>query len=250
MQESGIAVPSTTTIDGRLAIRAAVVNHRTGADDIDTMLAAVVAIGGRRVHDASLEEPVADAMECAAAPFAPMIGVARLARRAFLDEDLAPLGTALLARARKNPADANALLDCSTVLQLRGDRDLALSVQAQAIEMQSLYSLPARQTGPGVRLLAIMGPGDLMANTPIEFLLEDLPPDLQQKFMSVAPGQVLEPMPRGDGFELCRITKRTEPDADDPTIKLRVEQRLLHRHFAELSNKHVQRRLDAVVTTE
>src|SRR6202011_5837328 len=51
LQESGIAVPSTTTIDGRLAIRAAIVNHRTGAQDIDTMLSAIVALGGRRVHD-------------------------------------------------------------------------------------------------------------------------------------------------------------------------------------------------------
>jgi hypothetical protein len=84
----------------------------------------------------------------------------------------------------------------------------------------------------------------------IDFLLEDLPPELQQEFMSVSPGEVLEPMPRGDGFELCRVATRTEPDADDPAIKLRVEQRLLDRHFSELSNKHVQRRLDAVVATE
>ena len=30
LQESGIAAPSTTTVNGRLAIRAAIVNHRTG----------------------------------------------------------------------------------------------------------------------------------------------------------------------------------------------------------------------------
>jgi aromatic-L-amino-acid decarboxylase len=48
LQESGIAVPSTTRIDDQLAIRAAIVNHRTRADDIDSMLAAVVAIGERR----------------------------------------------------------------------------------------------------------------------------------------------------------------------------------------------------------
>ena len=114
-----------------------------------------------------------DLLPSAAVPFAPLIGVAPLMRRAFLNEDLAPLGAVLLARAQENPADANALLDCSTVLQLTGERDLALAVQAQAIAIQALYSLAAHGAGPGLRLLVIMGPGDLMANTPIEFLLED-----------------------------------------------------------------------------
>ncbi|OYV46347.1 MAG: glutathione synthase, partial [Burkholderiales bacterium 21-58-4] len=110
-------------------------------------------------------------------PFAPLIGVASLARRAVLNENLTPLGTALLARAQENPSDANAYMDYSTVLQLMGLRENALAVQAQAIEIQALYSLPAPKLGsqaaPGLRLLTIMGPGDLMANTPIEFLLED-----------------------------------------------------------------------------
>jgi glutathione synthase/RimK-type ligase-like ATP-grasp enzyme len=116
---------------------------------------------------------VHDLLHSAAVPFAPLIGVARLARRAFLNEDMAPYGTALLARAQSHPTDANALLDCSTVLQLRGDHDIAMSVQAEAIKTRATYSLPAQQTGRGLRLLALMGPGDLMANTPIEFLVED-----------------------------------------------------------------------------
>jgi glutamate/tyrosine decarboxylase-like PLP-dependent enzyme len=45
IQESGIAIPSTTVIDGRLAIRAAIVNHRTQPCDIDSLLAAVVKFG-------------------------------------------------------------------------------------------------------------------------------------------------------------------------------------------------------------
>ncbi|MDE2275193.1 MAG: aspartate aminotransferase family protein [Burkholderiales bacterium] len=42
LQESGIAVPSTTRIDGRTAIRVAVVNHRTTAADIDALVDAVL----------------------------------------------------------------------------------------------------------------------------------------------------------------------------------------------------------------
>jgi glutamate/tyrosine decarboxylase-like PLP-dependent enzyme len=48
LQESGLAAPSTTTLNGRLAIRAAIVNHRTDACDIDVLLAAVLEFGARR----------------------------------------------------------------------------------------------------------------------------------------------------------------------------------------------------------
>ncbi|HCA26717.1 MAG TPA: cytochrome D ubiquinol oxidase subunit I [Betaproteobacteria bacterium] len=45
LQESGIVAPSTTTINGRLAIRAAIVNHRTDARDIDALLRTAIAFG-------------------------------------------------------------------------------------------------------------------------------------------------------------------------------------------------------------
>ncbi len=48
IQESGIAAPSTTLLDGRLAIRAAIVNHRTDAGDIDALICAVLDFGARR----------------------------------------------------------------------------------------------------------------------------------------------------------------------------------------------------------
>jgi glutamate/tyrosine decarboxylase-like PLP-dependent enzyme len=48
LHESGVAVPSTTALDGRLAIRAALVNHRTCAQDVDALLDAVIAAGTAR----------------------------------------------------------------------------------------------------------------------------------------------------------------------------------------------------------
>jgi aromatic-L-amino-acid/L-tryptophan decarboxylase len=48
VQESGIAAPSTTVLDGRLAIRAAIVNHRTDVCDIDALIAAVLEFGAQR----------------------------------------------------------------------------------------------------------------------------------------------------------------------------------------------------------
>ncbi|HTJ25910.1 MAG TPA: aminotransferase class V-fold PLP-dependent enzyme [Candidatus Limnocylindria bacterium] len=41
VQESGEAVPSTTRIGGRLALRACIINHRTVEEDLDVLLAAV-----------------------------------------------------------------------------------------------------------------------------------------------------------------------------------------------------------------
>ncbi|MGY8679948.1 aspartate aminotransferase family protein [Bradyrhizobium sp. UFLA05-153] len=55
IQESGIAVPSSTMIDGNLAIRAAVVNHRTDTMDIDALVAAVLDFGARRSGDGLIE---------------------------------------------------------------------------------------------------------------------------------------------------------------------------------------------------
>lgn len=45
LQESGIVAPSTTMINGQLAIRAAIVNHRTQSCDIDALTAAVLEFG-------------------------------------------------------------------------------------------------------------------------------------------------------------------------------------------------------------
>ncbi len=45
LQERGIAVPSTTRVDGRLALRLNVMNHRTTPDDLSATLDAVLAAG-------------------------------------------------------------------------------------------------------------------------------------------------------------------------------------------------------------
>lgn len=102
----------------------------------------------------------------------PLIGLAKLMRMAYSGCDLAPLGTQLIERAETD-SSGHALMDLSTVLQLRGNRDLALTMQTQAIQTQQIYSPPTASGSANIRLLAIMGAGDLMANTPIEFLLEN-----------------------------------------------------------------------------
>lgn len=55
IQEAGIAAPSSTTLEGRFAIRAAIVNHRTEATDIDALVSAVLEFGGRRCGNELVE---------------------------------------------------------------------------------------------------------------------------------------------------------------------------------------------------
>ena len=76
-----------------------------------------------------------------------------------------------------------------------------------------------------------------------EVLFEQVPEDLQQKFLSVHPGEILEPIARGEGFHLCRIIGKEEPDLDDPIVKDRADQRILDRHFSDLTTRHIQWRI-------
>jgi aromatic-L-amino-acid/L-tryptophan decarboxylase len=51
LQESGEVAPSTTTVDGHAAIRAAIVNHRTAKEDIDTLVNRTLDLGRKIVRD-------------------------------------------------------------------------------------------------------------------------------------------------------------------------------------------------------
>ncbi|MGZ6039260.1 MAG: hypothetical protein ACXWKR_11355, partial [Phenylobacterium sp.] len=45
LQEAGRVAPSTTTLAGRTALRAAIINHRTGMEDIEALVDGVLALG-------------------------------------------------------------------------------------------------------------------------------------------------------------------------------------------------------------
>jgi len=59
LQERGIAVPSSTELDGRFALRVAITNHRSRRDDFEALVTAVLELGrelddsGRMVHRTS-----------------------------------------------------------------------------------------------------------------------------------------------------------------------------------------------------
>lgn len=102
----------------------------------------------------------------------PLMGKARLITLAFQQGDLEGLRQQLLARAQRDPADANAALDLSMTLLLLGQRDTAMALQRHAVQAQPLYHLPAARPAT-LRLLALVSCGDFLANTPLEFLIAD-----------------------------------------------------------------------------
>jgi len=120
---------------------------------------------------------------------APLMGLAALLRLNFSGADLTPVGQALLARIETDAADAHALMDAAIILQFKGSPDVALAMQQHALELRRHYRLPARSEPPQLRVLALMAPGDLMANVPLECLLEDSEIDLHLHY--VLPGDTL-----------------------------------------------------------
>lgn len=163
-----------------------------------------------------IDAPMRDVaiIDAATTPYAPLIGAATLMRCAFRNVNLQPIGELLAARAQAHPDDANAWLDASFVLQLIGQREAGMDVQHQALATRSLYALPAPQKTPALNLLVLMGPGDFMANTPIEFLLEttDVAANVQYLTMDLP---LPEQVPEHDVL-FCAIA---QSDANVPLLR-------------------------------
>ena len=119
----------------------------------------------------------------------PLIGLATCFRMAFEGQLLIPLADTLLQRAQTNTHDANALMDLAVLLQLQGLREEGLSTLALALHVQRTYTLAA-ELPSRLTLLAIMTPGDLMANAPLPFLFEHA--DITLVMLYLMPG---EPLP-------------------------------------------------------
>ena len=98
------------------------------------------------------------------------LGVAALGRLVFEGSGLKEIWDGLIARVSASEADYGALLDLSTLVQMTGSKAKGLELQAAAIAGQRCYR--TRHGAGRLKVLAFMTAGDLMANTPIDFLLE------------------------------------------------------------------------------
>jgi hypothetical protein len=142
--------------------------------------------------------------------------------------------------------------DCSALLsrqaRAREIAALRLPLTRFEVEMIELDSLDAAREAllcareDGMSMEEVAAEGRYPYRHP-EVLLEEIPEDLQQKFLSVHPGEILDPIARGDGFHICRVIGKAEPDLDDPVVTKRAEERILDRHFSDLNTRHIQWRI-------
>ena len=125
------------------------------------------------------------------------IGMPALCQMAFDGLDLAPVWNRLVHQVSAQPADAAALLDLSTIAQLQGRPQDRRELQSAALSMQRIYRRPAAVDVPRpLKLLAFMAPGDFMANTPLEFMLDGS--SIVLDMIYVVPGTVLPEPPEHD----------------------------------------------------
>lgn len=112
-----------------------------------------------------------------------VLGLAALMRRYLAGEDLNPLCQSLLERAAQHPEEAAALLDAAIIMQFRGQPTVAQQLQAEALRLCRCYRIAATQPVK-LRLLALVAPGELMANVPLECLLEQSDIELQLYYVT------------------------------------------------------------------
>lgn len=107
-----------------------------------------------------------------ALPRAPdrIAGLAAQARAAYRGADLQAMAAALIARLEREGADAAAMLDLAYLFHARGQAEAAAGLMAAALQHRRDYRIVLGD-GSGLRVLALVAPGDLMANTPLDFLL-------------------------------------------------------------------------------
>ena len=115
----------------------------------------------------------ADAMTNTAAWPPALHGQARIIDMAFRGRDLVPLIEELETRARNNPRDAAAIMDLASILIVLHQREEGFRLQQQALGIEQVFrqTIDTATQSP-LKVLMFVGPGDFMANIPVQFLLE------------------------------------------------------------------------------
>jgi glutathione synthase/RimK-type ligase-like ATP-grasp enzyme len=112
----------------------------------------------------------------------PVLGVCEVARLA--DAQL----PAFINETHKDADPAHVAMQMCQVLLAIGQDEFALEMQARALKHRRIYRV-AGHPAPTLRLLALMGPGGMSHNTPLDFVVDRSP--VQLDWLFVAPDQEL-----------------------------------------------------------
>ncbi len=120
-----------------------------------------------------MELECAEAVDIARYDCADRIGFAKLTTMAFNGIDIRPLRDDLLSKLVDGTVSAGEGLDLSLIIQLLGDKEMGLAIQAEVLAFHQLFRPPCLSKKPSLRVLALAAVTDMGSNTPIEFLLEE-----------------------------------------------------------------------------
>ncbi len=148
------------------------------------------------------------------------LGLAPFLRASAAGQEMKPYAESLLAEAQQRQTDSPLWMNLSVAMQCIGQRDIGLNIQSLALEQQRIFHLPAMQQPVLTRLLVLMTPGDIAANTPIDCLLERTDVDLIFYYVS-EPYPFALPVPEHD-VVLVAISESDEHRA----MLLALEERL------------------------
>lgn len=120
-------------------------------------------------------------------------GTAALTKRVFGGEDFESLLASIERPVDSAEEGAARLLDAACVLQLGFRRAQGLQLQAEALRRCQVFRVAGARAAakPPLRLLALVAPGDLMVNTPLDFITGEV--DVELTLLYVVPGL---PLPR------------------------------------------------------
>ena len=122
----------------------------------------------------------------------PVHGTAALSHRAFAGDDLDALLAGIHRPVYTPEQDGAISYDISLALSLSGEPKTAAALQRHALGRSALLRVQGGfvpRTPRAVRLLALVAPGDLMVNTPLDFITAHL--DVRLDLLFVRPGQKL-----------------------------------------------------------
>lgn len=112
------------------------------------------------------------------------LGLAPFLRDSIAGKDLRCVGANLLDLVSEYPTDPSLLMNASLAMQCIGQRDLGLAFQSEALSIQRIFPIPATDKPARLKVLLLMVPGDIAANTPLECLLETSDIDLVFYYLS------------------------------------------------------------------
>lgn len=125
---------------------------------------------------------------------------------------------ALIAVAHQASHAGQPYIQMASVFMLNNQHEAAMQMQARALQHQRHYRIANPRT-PTLRLLVIMGPGNMQDNTPIEFVLDGS--DVQTDILFLLPGEAFpDTLPQHD----VTFVALGESDKNAPLLALLADQ--------------------------